>query len=371
VFPRMRLAFSHLYGLFALTLLASFSPPATLNAAEPSPLCGIYALDNNSGVYRDAAIRAYPFVEGFVLRASWAEIEVSQDVHDFAIIDHIVGRLEPLGLTLSLALTRGEPAWLAGTPGVVTWFDAHPRINRERPVPWDPFLLERLEVFIEALSNHRVWSATLGRFVPLRDHPVLAGINFGIMGAGGAIRDPVEGPLLVHMPGYTRNNFKNAVLRNLHAATDHFPTQAAFVGFWQVQDNNRNPYLWEDIRLMILQEFDGVQRPKVGFFQENFAASRKTAGGPITGSPTTSYAGPLYKSKDQTFTALQALQSWVQPFANPKKTAYTVPSDAIQYAYDTFNTQYFELYAGDLDKVARDPAWDSALPWWGNTLCQP
>jgi hypothetical protein len=285
------------------------------------------------------------------------------------MIDHIIGRLEPLGLKLSLGLTRGEPSWLAETPGVVTWFDTHERINRERPVPWDPFLLERLPIFLKALSEHAVWSVTLGQYVALRNHPVLAGVNFGIMGAGGAIRDPIDGPYIVHMPGYTRNKFKDAVLQNLHAATAYFPTQAIFVGFWKVQDSNRKVYLWEDIRTMVLQQFDGVKHPTVGFFQENFAASRKKPGGPMTGAPTPDFAAPLYDSKEETFTALQALQSWVQPFAAPKKTAYTLPSDGIQYAYDTFNTRYFELYVSDLDQVAKNPAWDAALPQWGDDLC--
>ena len=171
--------------------------------------------------YRDANIRNYPFVQGYALRASWAEMELSPDVYDFAIIDHIVGRLEPLGLKLHLALTRGEPAWLAKTPGVVTWYDGHPRFNRKRPVPWDPFLLERMEVFVAALSNHQVRNTTLGRFVPLRNHPVLVGINFGIKGIGG-IRNPVEGPVIALMPGYTRSKFKNAIRRNLHAVTTDF-----------------------------------------------------------------------------------------------------------------------------------------------------
>jgi hypothetical protein len=358
-----------LAGIFAVALIASFSLPAVLTAMETSPLCGIYTLDSQNGVYRDAAIRAYPFVQGYSLRASWAEMELSQDVYDFAIIDHIVGRLEPLGLKLNLALTRGEPVWLAETPGVVTWFDAHLRINRERPVPWDPFLLQRLPIFIKALSNHQVWSSTLGRFVALRDHPVLTGINFGIMGSGGGIRNPTDGPPIAHMPGYSRTKFKNAVLQNLHAATDNFPQQAPVVGFWKVQDSNRNPYLWEDLRQMILTAFDGVQNPKVGFFQENLAASRKTADGAILGSPTADYAAPLYKSRDVTFSALQALQSWAQPFRDPKKTAYTVPSDAIQYAYETFNMRYVELYSGDLDTAVQQPGWDDALMQWGDELC--
>jgi hypothetical protein len=371
MFSRIRAAFGRLLQLFTLALLSSFSLSSGLTGIEAAPLCGIYTLDSQGGVYRDKNIRAYPFVEGYALRASWAEMELSQDVFDFAILDHIVGRLEPLGLKLSLALARGEPVWLAETPGVVTWFDAHPRINRERPVPWEPFLLERLPIFVKALSDHQVWSSTLGRSVPLRNHPVLAGINFGIMGADGAIRDPDpgDGPLIVYMPGYTRSKFKNAILRNLHAATDYFPKQATFVGFWKVQDSNRNPYLWEDIRMMILQEFNGVKNPKVGFFQENFSASRKAPGEAINGSPSKDFAAPLYKSKDQTFTASQALQSWINPFRDPKKTAYTVPSDAIQYGYDTFNALYFELYVPDLDKAAADPTWDEALSEWGDALC--
>ena len=63
---------------------------------------GIYVLDSNQGTYRDANIRNYPFVDGFVWRTSWPEIETSEGVYNYAGIDHIVQKLDLIDKKLTV-----------------------------------------------------------------------------------------------------------------------------------------------------------------------------------------------------------------------------------------------------------------------------
>lgn len=88
--------------------------------AQPT---GIYVLDNNQGTFRDANIRNYPFVDGFVWRTSWANFETSEGVYDYAGIDHIVQRLDAINkkLTILFGAYSVEPSYIVNQPGVVTY----------------------------------------------------------------------------------------------------------------------------------------------------------------------------------------------------------------------------------------------------------
>ncbi|MGH9845324.1 MAG: hypothetical protein ACREEM_41960, partial [Blastocatellia bacterium] len=322
---------------------------------------GVYSLDSGGGTYRDANIRSHSYVEGYVLRPSWSELETARDVYDFRMIDHVIAKLEPIGKKLSLEIMRPpEPGYIARTPGVTTWEDKDTRYDDDRDpstplyraVPWDPFLLERFERLMKALSDHLAPDASQGgKLAPLRDHPALANLNPALPGTHAAIRNPVppNSIRVADMPGYTRDAFKNAVLRDLHAAVDNFPNQYVYEGFWDVRDNTASPLLWQAIRDMILAEFDGVKNPRVGFFQENLAASKDLATGLVTGIPNPQVAQALSTSGDSTYIAFQALQGWRNPFNDPAKTANTTPADAMKFAYDNYGATYFEIYVGDLD----------------------
>ncbi|MCI0416188.1 hypothetical protein L0222_25720 [bacterium] len=267
------------------------------------------------------------------------------------MIDAVIRKLERIDKKLSLEVMRPpEPDYIAQTPGVATWFDTWKGLNTNRPVPWDPYLLKRFKAFAKALGDHTVPDAAKdGELTPLRDHPVLTNINLAIPGAHAAIRNPVQFRL-INMPGYSRENFKNAVLVDLYAVTGNFPKKFGYIGFWDVKDKSRVPTLWEEIRAMILAEFDGSKNPRIGFFQENLAASKDTVTGVITGTPVPTFAAALHLSRDSTFTMFQMLQSWKNPFSNPEKTANTIPADAIKYAYETYRCAYFEIYVADLDE---------------------
>jgi hypothetical protein len=375
--PCIRFPLRALEGSVFLHFLILLVLPFTLAGAfaeadDFSSPCGIYALDSQKGTknsqgqsFRNANIRDYPFVAGYALRRSWSELEPVQGVYDFSLLDPVIQKLEAQGKQLTLALvTAPEPSYIAAMPGVTTWLWRDPDQGTVTPraVPWDPFVRKRFGAFMTALGNHLVPTMS-GHSVPFRDHPVLASIRPPIAGLGH-IRDPYE-TVIANLPGYTRTKFQEAVLDDLRAVADSFLNKSSMIGFWKVQDGISSPTLWQRLRTLILAEFDGINRPMVGFFQENLAASRDALTDEVSGSPTPNYAAPLYQSRNSTYIALQALQGWNQPFANPDKTANAVPRDGLDYAYQTFNSGYVELYVADLD----DPAYWASFQDWHDAVC--
>lgn len=236
-----------------------------------------------------------------------------------------------------------EPNYIASKAGVKTWTD--PKNGEIRAVPWDPYIQERFKLFVESLANYQISDASKnGKMVSLREHQTLANIDFGIPGLGH-IRESAE---ISGLDGYSRESFIFAIKSSLRVQTSNFPLKFIYVGFWKVTDSQTSPELWEDIRASLISEFNGINNPRIGFFMENLAASKDSVGA-VTGYPSTNFAAPLYLSRNNEFTMFQALQGWNQPFAEPAKAAGGTPFDGIKYAYDTFNTKYFELYIPDLD----------------------
>ncbi|MBI5709139.1 MAG: hypothetical protein HZC42_02390, partial [Candidatus Eisenbacteria bacterium] len=310
--------------LALLLILAALGlGPRSAQAEFPRPR-GIFALDSRNGTYRDANIRDYPFVAGYAWRTSWETLETSEGAYDFSSIDHIIGRLQPLGKTLSIQIT-GEPPYILEKPGVTTYTytDKFGQL-KTRAVPWDSTLRARYRAFTRALGDHGIPNAEAGGLLtPLRDHPALYRLLVGVGIGIGWIRE--EGFELASFPGYTRSKFIDAIREGLHAVTDEFPDKFASLGFWRVTDNTASPELWEELRTGLLAEFDGNTNPRVGFFMENLAASRDSVTGTVTGNPNTTFAAPLYLSKDATHITFQALQGWNQPLSDPSKTANAVP----------------------------------------------
>ncbi len=323
---------------------------------------GIFVLDsaasttNINGVgMRDANIRNIPFVSGYVLRASWEDMETQQGQFDFTIIDWNVRKLEALGQKMSLWALTVDPPWVAQTPGVATWFDSDPRVNHPRAVPWDSFLQQRLSIFVRALAEHEIDG------VKFKNHPVLNTVNFGVAGAMLAIRDP-QATSLRDMTNYTRANFTNAVVSNLRIVSTNFPSKFIQIGFWPVADAIAAPSLWEELRSKILSEFNGTNYPRVGFWMENLSASRPAPGqNPINGKPVTSFASPLFASQTNTWAGFQALTSWSHPFNNyDGSVTNATPSDGLEFAYSTYGSTYCELYVSDIDT----PAFTNDLASW-------
>jgi hypothetical protein len=345
---------------------------AVYDAAAPAHAfarpAGIFVLDGPGGTphtrsdgttisLRDGAIRQASYVDGYALRIRWADLELTRGVYDFAIIDNIVARL-PAGQKLSLIIVPGgEPAYLAEAPGVTTWDDTNAVPEVMRAAPWDPYLRQRRDAFLQALASHPIPGG--GTFA---QWPPLLAINPNLAGGFTGIRDPVA-VNLSNLPGYTRAGFLAAVQDELRNVVRDFPSAFVQIGFWNVTDRENANYggaaAWECIRQTLLAEFNGGAEPRIGFFQENLAAGRQLRGvDPVDGRPLAGgIAAPLAESQSQTWCAFQALGSWIAPFdfSSIEKTLYGTVGDGLEYGYNTFGAQYFELYVADLDTASVQP----------------
>jgi len=342
---------------------ASGAPDAAKGKAFGRPR-GIFILDSRqgtpyrNGTLRDANLRDYPFVSGYVLRSSWEFMEPARGQYDFKIIDHILAKL-PKGQKLSMILHSPDPADIAATAGVVTWQDEDRQGNAlKRAVPWDPLLRERRGAFLAALAAHQTGG------IALRDNPVLVAVNPFLPGGHTGIRDPNTAWFRA-LPGYTRAKLLATVQDELRTLTAQFPRTFIQIGSWKVTDNEKGREAWQEIRETLLAEFNGVTRPRVGFFMENLAASRPTPGkDPVSGYPVTEYGAPLFLSRDQTWISFQALTCWKRPFTGAPKVANGTPADGMRYAQDTYGCVYFEHYLPDLE----NPDWRADFQTWHDLL---
>ncbi len=339
-----------------------------LKAAAAGQPSGIYVLDNSLGTYRDANIRADDFVDGFVWRTGWGEIETAQGVYDFSGIDHIVKKLDSIGkkLTVLFGAYSLEPAYIAQHAGVVTYTFIDPVSNLATPraVPYDSYLLERFRIFLDTLSKHPVWNMSSGSMVTLSQHPVLANIATNIPGLG-AIRNVngVNVSVSSTFPGYSRSAFTDSIVSCIKIQVENFATKNVFIPFYRnITDTIGSPPLEIVIRNRLLTTFNGVVYPKISFWQENLAGFTDTATRVFTGLPLTSFATPLYQLGDSAYTMFQMLQGWTTPFANPEKTANSTPFDAMCYAWHTYNAAYYEIYVSDIDNPLYRPSFETWNP---------
>ena len=337
--------------------------------AQPT---GIYALDNNQGTFRDANIRNYPFVDGFVWRTSWSDFETSQGVYDYSGIDHIVQKLDNINkkLTILFGAYSVEPSYIASQSGVTTYQFTDPisSITTTRAVPYDGYLLQRFRLFLSSLANHEIFSLSTGTMVALKNHPVLSNIATNIPGLG-AIRN-VNGlntSLHTVLPNYTRSKFADSLTVSMKVQTDNFPTKNVFIpSYKNINDNIASPTLADFVKSELLTNFDGVQNPKISFWQENLAGFTDTSTHIFTGLPTTTFATPLLQPGNGAYTMFQMLQGWTTPFLDPAKTANSTPFDAMCYAYNTFGASYYEIYVSDLDNINYRQSFND----WDTTNCK-
>lgn len=318
----------------------------SMNNAIQQPR-GLFVLDSGGGTQiggvsmRDANVRNLPFVDGYVLRTDWAQMQpVDGQAPDFTIITNIFSKL-PAGQKLSL-IVSGQPSWLTTLPGITTWSGGTPAVTR--PIPWDAIAQERLRLFLVALGDHLVEG------VPLRDSPRLAAINVAITGLSHGIRDPEI--KIRDIPGYSRPNMLACALTHLTNVTTNFPNVPLNLGFWAYTDSASGTPAWDELRQAILAVHDGVTKKRIGFWMENLAANRSAAeADPWAGLPNTSFAGALYQSQNSAHIGFQMLGSWSRPFndAHVDNNLNGSPEDGMDYGFNTFQTRYFEVYQADVD----------------------
>ncbi|MES2618947.1 MAG: T9SS type A sorting domain-containing protein [Bacteroidota bacterium] len=337
----------------------------------PAQPTGIYVLDNNQGTFRDANIRNYSFVDGFVWRTGWSDFEISPGVYNYAGIDHIVQRLDSINkkLTILFGAYAVEPSYIASQPGVTTYQFTDPLsgVTTTRAVPYDAYLLQRFRLFLSSLANHQIYSLSAGTMVALKNHPVLANIATNIPGLG-AIRNVngLNASLHTTLPNYTRSKFVDSLTASMKIQTDNFPSKNVFIpSYKNVNDNINSPALADFIKSQLLANFDDIQHPKISFWQENLAGFTDSSTHIFTGLPTTTFATPLLQLGNGAYTMFQMLQGWTTPFLDPAKTANSTPFDAMCYAYNTFGASYYEVYVSDLD----NPVYQQSFTAWDPATC--
>ncbi len=338
----------------------------TIPTPQTSEACGIYSLDSKAGTVhinglslRDKnfeRIQDIEFVTGYAWRQDWDFFETGKENYDFSGLDLMVQKVSTRNKQLGLLLKTHEPDYVIEN-AEQTWTVATNHDSSERSVPWDDYTLEQYEKFIYKLSMHEIGG------VKFKDNPTLAYLTVSPTGMH-LIRDRQRsGNIKVcEIPNYSREKYVNAVMKSLRIAVENFPDKTITVGLWKITDNdNLSEELWEEIRKKIIDEFNG----KIGFFMENLAASKDDSG-IITGFPSTNYAETLYLSKDSVPICFQALTSWKTPFTGHEKVANALPIDGINYAQETFNTKYFEIYVPDL----LDSNYSGRLADWVNNNCE-
>jgi dienelactone hydrolase len=302
---------------------------------------------------RDNNIRNNTFVDGFTLRVAWSDIEsgTTPGSYDFFIIQNALNKL-PAGQRLSIIIVPGEPAYIASTPGVQSWTDG----TTPRATPWDDYVRERRRAMLEAMAT----VTTNG--VQLRNDPRLDVLDPYLPGGFTGIRDP-NSTALRALPGYTRQKLLSAVQDELRTLQDQFPGKFVQIGFWPITDLEDAAYggvsASEWLRQQLLAEFNGVTRPRVGFFMENLAAKRTGLNvDPYGGTPVTGFGSALFASRDSTWNSFQMLGSWTRPFNDGHVTnnLYGTPNDAMEYAFNTYRAEYHEVYVGDVDNVLIQPS---------------
>lgn len=332
---------------------------------------GLFILDSAGGTdydtsfgkaiqLRDDGISSDPHVTGYTLRVFWKNVESPNTPgnYDFFIIENALNQL-PAGQVLSIIVADGEPDdpgepdYIA-TGASLTWTHN----NLTRAVPWDAYLLERREALWAAMSAYEVDG------IPLAVHPRIAVINPYLPGGHSGIRDPdpQNGVTLSSLAGYSRSNLLAVVQEDLRNAQDFFPGKVVQIGFWKVLDSEDASYggtpAWDWLRQQLLAEFSDSDRPRVGFFMENLAATKPLPDAAYTATPTTTFGQALYASRADTWGGLQMLGSWTKPFndGHVTNTLNGAPHDSMEYANKNFNARYFEVYNGDMASTGFLPA---------------
>ncbi len=166
----------------------------------------------------------------------------------------------------------------------------------------------------------------------------------------------------------------NGILRSLHVVVDQFPNQFHYVPLFRINDRTASPPLDGHLLAVIKQDFfNGSRPPQMGLYQENLSCR----------GPNTAGAPALFREQNNTYTMIQALQSWLTlaPYNSPGSTdpclVTTVPNDrttavsgpevGIQHAYQTFGCRYFEIYLSDL----LHPGFANEFEQWSKILNSP
>ncbi|WP_020563785.1 fibronectin type III domain-containing protein [Methylosarcina fibrata] len=294
-----------------------------------------------AGIYSIDTVVDKPFVDGVLIRVYWSQVEKTEGKYDFSKVASVIKQAQALGQGVSIAnMVVAEPSWLLNKTetfsdpqfGVIT-------------APWDTTMLDALEKYITAFSNYQVDG------IAIKDHPTVRQVDAAIGG--------IQSIRMMQPPsGYTAQKLEDGVLRSVRAWVNAFPNKHIYAGLFGVNDGAKNPSTVEAIRDDLMAEFDGVSKPKLNFFQEVLTGMAPTLNSPL--------ATIVSDVKNETSIMYQACGEWKNQSA--WSWCYWANNDSpdagFSFAYNNFNTTYFEIYQTDL----MNDAYASQFQKWHDTL---
>jgi hypothetical protein len=219
-------------------------------------------------------------------------------------------------------------------------------------------------------------------------------INPNLPGGNNGIRDVSQILEWNDLPGYTRQRLLQTIQDELRTLQDKFTGKLIQIGFFPAKDTDHTLELWRwlfhdasndvdanGVHLVALgDEFNGIRRPRVSFFQENLAATRtltpsgfdsSSAPNYITPASTTAYTFTPISSVVPSFAyytaptndqyrngnTWQANTPWSNAFAATDgikliRTINGSPNDGMEAGFNNYLSQYLEIYPGDVDEAA-------------------
>lgn len=294
------------------------------------------------------------YVEGITIGFSWKDTEKSPGQYDFSKVDAVMSALQTTDKKLNIeAFAVDVPEWLvAQLPAEETW-EAHAPGRRtvKTAVPWSPTALSAWRNYMQALADHPI-TLPDGSTVQLADHPNLMMVDAPVVGLQG-LRDLTK--TLTTLPGYSRETFVNAVVDSVHTSRGAFPNKFGFIAFFSMHDADTIYSLDQNLLDRFMQDFNNPGQTTLGFFQENLSDAGPTPDG---------LGKNLLAAKDRTYILFQALTAWSKPFTGENKVTSGNAATGIQFAYESYDATYVEIYLAD----ALDPAQADALRHWNGIL---
>jgi PKD repeat protein len=320
----------------SVTVTPAVDPDTPTDPGVPGGLSGVPA-----GIYSIDTVVDKPFVDGVLIRVYWSQVEKTEGQYDFSKAAAVIKQAQALGQSVSIAnMVVAEPGWLLNK--TETFSD--PQFGMIT-APWDETMLAALEKYITAFSNYQVDG------IALKDHPTVRQIDASIGG--------IQSIRMMQPPsGYTAQKLEDGVLRSVRAWAAAFPNKHLYAGLFGINDGAKTPSTVERIRDDLMAEFDGVNKPRLNFFQEVL-----TGAAPSLNSPLATVVSDV---KSRTSILYQACGEW------KNKTAWSwcywadndTPDIGIGFGYNNFNTTYFEIYQADL----MNEAYASQFQKWHDIL---
>jgi hypothetical protein len=137
--------------------LSRTNPQLVLGPTRQKPPAGLFVC-RGPGATPEREV-AFPFIDGWLVRPGWKEVEPREGQCDWSLIDKEIKTARRLGKKITLAVRSGPhtPDWVyaAGAKSLayVTASKFRPQKDAKLPLPWDEVYLRKWTAFIEALGT--------------------------------------------------------------------------------------------------------------------------------------------------------------------------------------------------------------------------